>query len=690
MAKGNASLIKDIIDDTKTSTQTTFSSDKLEKLINAGNADIVYLTVSAIAPTITSSTDIYYNSTTKLIYKVDNNAWNVGEAPKANTLYIGTNNKKVYLEDTTGLKEVSGGSSSVKVSTKDGNAITTLENNTDPDEDGIYVEDLSTQVKNINIAQKTVNEDVGYIQVGCSDHTESLVLGSVLKFPYIRDSHNDIDYDSSTGIFKLKAGKTYSLEAQITMFETYGYFYYIFKDITKNKEIGTGGKTEFNTSRSYHDDKGNIASALYTPDADTEIQLVINSTSTGSFKIQGVSYIKITEIGRNIIIDPVNYIDTTQGIQDVPVGQVVEVLGDKELQQYRICNGDTIDIGVYPELEQKFKEMCAVNMFGGDGVTNYKLPNLTPTIYNYISRLPEMTAPNIPTPYVATASSIFDSRYQAYMAFNSNNGDAGYCWHSKGGKPTIWLQIDYGSPVKINAFRLRARSTYSGWLNQMPTSFKLQGSNDGVNFTTIKEYSGLSYGGTKYETEFLLDNDVEYRYYKLTDMVGQGSPSICFNKVEYLYVVKKSSYIKVKPTYFIGTINGYEERKTLMDTPVLIPCTNGMLKPGTEVPLSESLDDYDYVEVHVGADYAGSVFGKHVTRIPTSEIIYSPTKTEWANTYQDWICDQNTSFALWYGFKDAQTLYVGRMQANVNSKPSNYRGCQIIKIIGIRNKYKIN
>ena len=42
MAKGNASLIKDIIDDTKTSTQTTFSSDKLEKLINAGNADIVY------------------------------------------------------------------------------------------------------------------------------------------------------------------------------------------------------------------------------------------------------------------------------------------------------------------------------------------------------------------------------------------------------------------------------------------------------------------------------------------------------------------------------------------------------------------------------------------------------------------------------------------------------------------------
>ena len=165
---------------------------------------------------------------------------------------------------------------------------------------------------------------------------------------------------------------------------------------------------------------------------------------------------------------------------------------------------------------------------------------------------------------------------------------------------------------------------------------------------------------------------------------------VCFNKVEYLYDVYKYTYIKYQPTYFIGNINGYEERKTLMDTPVLIPCTNGMLKPGTEIPLSESLDDYDYVEVHVGADYAGTPFGKHVTRIPTSEIIYSPTKTEWGNTYQEWICDQNTSFALWYGFKDVQTLYVGRMQANVNPDSSNYRGCQIIKIVGIRNRYKIS
>lgn len=687
MAKGKASLIKDIIDDTKTSTQTTFSSDKLEKLINAGNADIVYLTVSATAPTITSSTDIYYNSTTKLIYKVDNNAWNTGEAPKANTLYIGTNNKKVYLEDAGALKEVSGGSGDVKVSTKDGNAIETVSGSTDPNEDGIFVEDLSQKVNQINIAQKTVNETLDHAEFKLAGNTLVSTINQLIPFTELIDGNMKLNESNH---ISLKANHSYQIMCNLCYLDTsrssFANIEYVFVDDSNNKTIqffqpyGGDSKFEFSSTVAFQ----------YTPTQDCGLYIKTVNIYNVDIIESSKTTLTIQEIGRTITIDPVNYIDTTQGIQDVPVGQVVEVLGNKELQQYRICNGDTIDIGVYPELEQKFKEICAVNMFGGDGVTNYKLPNLTPAIHSYISKLPEMTAHNAPTPYVATASSEYDSRYQAYMAFNSQQGDAGYCWHSKGNEPIVWLQIDYGSPVKINAFRLRARSTYPGWANQMPTSFKLQGSNDGVNFTTIKEYSGIAYGGTKYETEFLLDNDVEYRYYKLTDMVAQVSVAICFNKVEYLYAVKKSSYIKVKPTYFIGTINGYEERKTLMDTPVLIPCTNGMLKPGTEIPLSESLDNYDYVEVYVGADYAGTPFGKHVTRIPTSEIIYSPTKTEWMNTYQEWICDQNTSFALWYGFKDTQTLYVGRIQANVNSDPGNYGGCQIIKIVGIRNKYKIN
>lgn len=674
MAIGNSRFIKDIIDDVNSSIRTTYSSDRIEALLNqTGASSTVYLlTVGDVAPASPSIHDKYYNTIKGLVYEfLDTNKWDNGTNPSRNTLYVDLEHSKMYLYEKGKFVECSG---ITKISPKANNAIEELNGN----DEGLYVEDLSQKVNQINIAQKTINEGLDYIL--CSFDNISLTLNTRIPFTKVE---GNLEVTSDT--IKLNEGRTYKIDIKIPTMATNGTdnIYKIY-DVTNNIEI-----CKYNPITKGNYENGDTCAYVYTPQTDCEISILPTLVTTNSSTRNNANII-VTEIGRVTTIDPVNYIDTTQGIQDVPVGQVVEVLGNKELQQYRICNGDTIDIGVYPELEQKFKEICAVNMFGGDGVTNYKLPNLTPAIHSYISKLPEMTAHNTPTPYVATASSEYDSRYQAYMAFNSQQGDAGYCWHSKGNEPIVWLQIDYGSPVKINAFRLRARSTYSGWANQMPTSFKLQGSNDGVNFTTIKEYSGIAYGGTKYETEFLLDNDVEYRYYKLTDMVAQTSVAICFNKVEYLYAIKKSSYIKVKPTYFIESINGYEERKTLMDTSVLIPCVNGMTKPGTEIHLSESLDNYDYVEVHVGADYGGSVFGKHVTRIPVSEIIYSPGKAEWMNTYQEWICDQNTSFALWYGFKDTQTLYVGRMQANANSNPDSYRGCQIIKIIGIRNRYKIS
>lgn len=683
MAIGNSRFIKDIINDTDKSTKTTYSSDRIESLLGqTGASSTVYLlTVGDAAPASPSIHDKYYNTIKGLVYEfLDTNKWDNGTNPSRNTLYVDLEHNKMYLYEKGKFVECSG---ITKISPKANNAIEELNGNVE----GLYVEDLSQKVNQINIAQKTVNETLDSVYGIVMNET---AIANDTYVPFEKVSGN-LEINNSK--VKLSANKRYQIttvmqytgkpgsvgsghipDINYIITDTDGYTIATFNPLTGGNWNGSHSQT-----------------CQYTPTKDIEVGvLVYNITQNKTLWGDMHCTISVQEIGRVITIDPVNYIDTTQGIQDIPVGNIVEVLGNKELQHYRLCNGDILDIGTYPDLEQRLKEIYEINMFGGDGITNYMLPNIKGTVYKYISKLPEMTANNAPTPYVATASSEYSSQYQAYMAFNSNNGDAGHCWHSKGNEPIVWLQIDYGSPVKINAFRLKARQTYSLWANQMPVSFKLQGSNDGITFTTIKEYSGLSYGGTNYETEFLLDEDVEYRYYKLTDMVGQGSPSICFNKVEYLYTIRKNSYIKVKPTYFIDSITGYEERKTLMDTPVLIPCTNGMLKPGTEILLSESLDNYDYIEVHTGVNYAGTPFGKHVTRIPVSEITYSPSKHEWMNTYQEWACDQNSSFALWYGFKDNLTLYVGRIQANTNYSEEGYRGYQIIKIIGIRNRYKIS
>ena len=678
MAKGNASLIKDIIDDTKTSTQTTFSSNKLEKLINAGNADIVYLTVSATAPAITSSTDIYYNSTTKLIYKVDNNAWNTGEAPKANTLYIGTNNKKVYLEDAGALKEVSGGSSDVKVSTKDGNAITTLKNSTDPDEDGIFVEDLSQKVNQINIAQKTVNEEMGYADLKMDNIRPTLNI----PLTFTRKSGN---LEATTDKVKLRAGHRYNITVCFSFRENSSITVdtvFTIKDITNNIIIKDLNPTHFNASYEYADMTG----VIYVPDTDCEISIIPTIINTNKTIAGSRSTFIIQEIGRVTTIDPVNYVDTTQGIQDVPVGTLIEVEGPQNPDHYLLCDGSTYNIEDYRYLAEAIKKVYGkYNYFGGDGVNTFAVPMHTDT-NEWFS--PKQTSNT--NPYNVSASSNYGN-WQTWWGFNNNcTTSASNAWHSAVGSSTgHWVQIDFKVTKALAGISMAPRPENAYAQTRTPVDFDIMGSNDGSHWDVIKSYKNINdYKNNQYR-EFIFDAPVRYRYYRIANIRVTDS---CVNiaDIHFLSVPEKYIYIKYEPTYFIGTINGYEERKTLMDTPVLIPCTNGMLKPGTEIPLSESLDDYDYVEVHVGADYAGTPFGKHVTRIPTSEIIYSPTKTEWMNTYQEWICDQNTSFALWYGFKDAQTLYVGRIQANVNPNPDNYRGCQIIKIVGIRNKYKIN
>ena len=98
------------------------------------------------------------------------------------------------------MKEVSGGSSDVKVSTKDGNAIETVSGSTDPDEDGIFVEDLSQKVNQINIAQKTVNEGLDYIL--CSFDFVTLTLDTRIPFTKVEGN-----LEATSDTIKLNEGR---------------------------------------------------------------------------------------------------------------------------------------------------------------------------------------------------------------------------------------------------------------------------------------------------------------------------------------------------------------------------------------------------------------------------------------------------------------------------------------------------
>ena len=503
---------------------------------------------------------------------------------------------KKFDEDTDGNLTYDGNSISAKVSGKPNNAIEAVSDATTPSNGGLFVKDLFPIVNQISIAQKTVN-NLGYDELINSKPTfvapfnstsaEINILieldKSILDYQFIEIylSADNTNAKRNSQVTKLKVSdivfNNTNVENALDK-SVFNLTYELNNDIVAHGEFTTIAKCWFK------DEKHLLIHNVTNP----------QTSYWNTFKIE-----HIIGINKEVItIDPVNYIDTTQGIQDTPVGEIIEVIGSKELQHYVLCDGSIQAIGTYPYLEDHFKEIESINLFGGDGITTYNLPSIEPKPYISKSLLPEMTSNNAPSPYVASSSSIYSAPYHPFNAFNSKEGDANACWHSAS-ESSSWLQIDYGSPKKINSFKLKGRISYSQWYNQMPISFKLQGSNDGTTFTDIKTFSGVSWG-SNIEQKFELDDIVEYRYYKLADMVS-NTDFVCFNKVEYLYDVYKYTYIKYEPTYFIGRIYGREE---------IIDLSNGFIDIANgqklNFKLNQSIENFDKIEATIEATWKNS------------------------------------------------------------------------------------
>lgn len=600
---------------------------------------------------------------------------------------------KKFDEDTNGNLTYDGNpiSANTKVSGKPNNAIETITDITTPTNDGLYVKDLSEEVNKINIAQKTVNEDLGYIELRLSSN-QVPVLNDTLKFT--KEAGN-LEFNNNK--ITLKKDKTYKVTLMIGYTETtpamtdYPNNQFVVRDTTNSKDLFMEQLSPA-SQKGYRFPFSNSKTII--PTTDIDIDVYTKTVYIAGMLSAAFTKLFVEEVKRVITIDPMNYIDTEQGIQDTPVGHIVEIMDNKETKHYLQCDGSEKTIGTYPHLEQHFREIGTINMFGGDGITTYKLPNIEPKPFAYVSYIPEMTANNAPAPYVASADSIHSSPYQPYMAFNSKEGDAGYCWHSLSAT-SHWLQIDYGTPKKINSFKMKGRKSYSQWYGQMPTSFKLQGSNDGTNFVDIKSFSGLSWGSS-IEVEFTLDEPVEYRYYKLADMKS-SSNFICFNKIEYAYNVKKYTFIKYEPTYFIDTINGYEEITELLDTSkdYLFNGLNTTTVLNDLITLKDSIENYDKLEV-VGQiiDVNGRVGYIKNESVRVSDLTYNASNS--INECNDLVISTRSTNALFqsdllFNFKDANTLRVIRIGLySTATGNTSWQSFRIKSIRGIRHRYTVS
>ncbi len=143
-----------------------------------------------------------------------------------------------------------------------------------------------------------------------------------------------------------------------------------------------------------------------------------------------------------------------------------------------------------------------------------------------------MTANNLPSPYVASASSTFGSN-SAFHAFDGALGLVQY-WIGTGGG-VDWLQLDIGAGRKGVVTSYYVQASLENEPLRMPKDFTLQGSNDGSTWTVLDTEAGQTGWGNGEVRGWPVSGASYYRYYRLNITANNGDAT--FTDVGEMYLL---------------------------------------------------------------------------------------------------------------------------------------------------------
>ena len=571
--------------------------------------------------------DVAFNDNKSLQEKYDNGELGGGTSITVDTAMSSTSTNPVQNKV---IKEYVD-NKSTNVSEIDGNAIIKKS-------DGLFVEDLSSELDKINFAQKTVN-DIGSVSLLDTPYlfttTPATTMGNASNNRLEHDlilNESILNYDeiqilismgnpndASTYVKRVAQPCTFKVSSiqfnpsSDSADYSNAYATLVCENTTPSSVAGTYGNIKFTLTCWFKDDKTLHLHTLYNPHT---------STKCSSFMIDNILGIK----EKTIIVDPLEYVNTKSGIEDTPVGEIIRTIGNKTPKHYLMCDGSTHNIADYPYLAQYFKDTFgAINVFGGDGTTTFGVPDKstdtwwTPGLVNGV----------VPSPYAVYVSSVFNTtQHQKELLFDGIIS-ADSCWHSKadGSDTDIWVKFDFGKNTCIQGLRMAARSIE--YLNQLPSTFTIEGSYDDVTYTVIKSYSRLPSPTSTNFREHLFDKPVNYRYYKLNHMTSNAKN----NSYDYCSIaelefskVDNIQYIKAEPTYFMN-LEGVEVTEDLLTDKSFDITTNGVTTIDKSFTLPTPITDFDEIETvysyeKAKANVKDSVSGKSptVTELtPTSD-----------------------------------------------------------------------
>ena len=340
---------------------------------------------------------VYGGNDTKVSSKANNIVEDLSGQANANEngLYVPLSKKSGNVIDKlTGQATDINNGLFVGKSARVDNALEKITGSINPSEDGLYVKDLEPEINLINQTTKINKEGVQeYLCLvgtvgpdGYSDKSDAVnvVINGKYDLFYLLRNENlqtTIDdtsrYDFSkngtshlTGSYiTLKAGVTYKIQVNILSSARGSYYIYDEND----KSIGNRGYT----GTSIYSDSNVFAIVKYNKDTKIFIKYTVTSTPAGGGNLYpSCSFIKIESMSY-LTIDPLQYVDNTNGTQDTPVGTIINVMGNNAPKHYLKCDGAEYNIADYPYLAEYFRaEFGSINKFGGDGVTTFRTPDL--------------------------------------------------------------------------------------------------------------------------------------------------------------------------------------------------------------------------------------------------------------------------------------------------------------------------
>jgi hypothetical protein len=138
--------------------------------------------------------------------------------------------------------------------------------------------------------------------------------------------------------------------------------------------------------------------------------------------------------------------------------------------------------------------------------------------------IPTMTGATSPSG-VASAKNDFSVGYEAWRAFDRNTGTL---W-SAASDPALpcWLRYQFAGPVDAREYSI---TPWSGYLDRAPHDFKLQGSNNGTDWTDLDSQTDINMSFQKYT--YTLAAPATYSYFQLLVSAANGSPYLAVTELE--------------------------------------------------------------------------------------------------------------------------------------------------------------